>query len=100
MTFEVSQTPDLERRLRVELLMRSIQTFLSVEDLDVERAGELEAIGFHAIDALHIALAERGAAEIFLTTDDRLLRRANHESAQLRVRVENPLTWLQEIARP
>ena len=50
------------------------------------------------LDALHIAYAESGGADILLTTDDRMLRRAKHFRSQLRVRIENPYTWLEEIA--
>ncbi len=100
MGLEVGQTPDPERQLRVEMLMHSIDRSLQLEEPDVRRAEEIEALGFHALDALHVAFAERGTADVFLTTEDRLLRRAKRESARLRVRVEDPLTWLQEIARP
>ena len=41
--------------------------------------------------------AESGRADILLTTDDRMLRRAKRFRLQLRVRVENPYTWLEEI---
>ncbi len=36
-------------------------------------------------------------SDVFLTTDDRLIRRANRIRARLQVRVENPYIWLQEI---
>jgi predicted nucleic acid-binding protein len=56
-------------------------------------------LGFKELDALHIACAESGDSDIFLTTDDDLLRRAKRNSVQLCVRVENPYTWLQEIGQ-
>ena len=57
----------------------------------------LESLGFKHYDALHIACAESGGADVLLTTDDRMLRLAKRHSAQLQVRVENPYTWLQTI---
>jgi len=57
------------------------------------RAAELERLGFHAFDALHLACAEAAAADVFLTTDDRLLRAAKRHAAELKVRVENPRAW-------
>jgi len=36
-------------------------------------------------------------ADVFLTSDDRLLRRARRAQKRLRVRVENPLSWLQTV---
>jgi len=59
----------------------------------------LEAWGFSAFDALHLACAESGEVDVFLTTDDRLLRKAGTYAKQLRVRVENPLTWLREVSK-
>jgi predicted nucleic acid-binding protein len=55
-----------------------------------------EQAGFADFDALHLACAERAEVDVFLTTDDRLLRRAKRLAAQLRVRVENPATWVRE----
>lgn len=46
---------------------------------------------------MHLACAESGKADIFLTTDDRLLRRVQHCQARLYIRVENPVTWLEEV---
>lgn len=48
-------------------------------------------------DALHLACAESGNASVFLTTDDKLLSLAIRLSQQLRIRVENPLVWLNEV---
>jgi len=45
---------------------------------------------------LHIACAERGNADILLTTDDNLLRKALQNKSILKVRVENPVKWLME----
>jgi hypothetical protein len=39
-----------------------------------DRAGFLEGLGFSTFDALHLACAESGAADVFLTTGDGLLR--------------------------
>jgi predicted nucleic acid-binding protein len=61
------------------------------------RGLELAELGFKDYDALHIACAEVGNADIFLTTDDRMLRLAARQSAMLQVRIENPLRWVQEV---
>jgi predicted nucleic acid-binding protein len=57
----------------------------------------MKLLGFKQWDALHLACAESGQVDIFLTTDDKLLRLAHRVAAQLKVRVENPLTWLTEV---
>jgi len=64
---------------------------------DYERGTELQKLGFTTYDALHIACAERGQADVMLTTDARLVKRAKRVAESLKVRVENPLTWLQEV---
>ena len=92
------QTPDPEIRNRVKLLASFAHRSVEVGQGQLERAEYLEALGFHAYyDALHLACAESSTADIFLTTDDKLLRLAHRLSEQLRVRVDNPLTWLQEV---
>lgn len=58
-----------------------------------------KSLVFDAFDALHLACAERGAVDLFLTTDDRLLSRARRHKAALRVRVENPLSWYKELEK-
>src|SRR4051812_49019928 len=55
MDFEVEQTSDPDRRLRVQLLMRSVARTMVVEAPVIARAQELEALGFHSFDALHVA---------------------------------------------
>jgi predicted nucleic acid-binding protein len=56
----------------------------------------MEQLGFSGIDALHLACAESAAADVILTTDDRLLRLSTRHAALLRVTVANPLGWLQD----
>jgi predicted nucleic acid-binding protein len=48
-------------------------------------------------DALHIACAEKGKADILLTTDDALLRKVSLCKDTLKVRGENPVRWLMEV---
>jgi len=95
--YEVGQTPNMERRHRVESLIRYAGHTILVEKSIVKRASELKAIGFDAYDALHLACAEHSNADIFLTTDDKLLRLSRECSNTLKVRVDNPLIWLREV---
>ena len=95
---EVSQIPDFERRRRVEALISAGQPSSPLTAADITRTKALQALGFKQWDALHLACAERGQADIFLTTDDKLLRLAQKVADQLQVRVANPLAWLTEVA--
>lgn len=97
MDFEIEQAPDSERKERVQLLLAQAERTILVEQAQEIRVHQLEALGFHAFDALHLACAESGKVDVFLTTDDRLLRLAVRQANQLRMKVQNPLTWLREV---
>jgi predicted nucleic acid-binding protein len=96
--WEIGQTPDPERLRRVTSLVAHAHQFIPVGSSEVERAQELETWGIAAYDALHLACAERGGADVLLTTDDRLLHRSAARTSELRVQVANPLTWLREVS--
>jgi predicted nucleic acid-binding protein len=98
--FEVEQIPDALRRANVQLLLNHAQRSVRVTQAETERMQQLVALGFRSMDALHIACAEAGTADVFLTTDDRLLRRAGRVAAQLQVKAENPLSWLRKVTKP
>ena len=94
---EVSADPNSERRAQVRAVMEHVRQTCSVGANEEARGENLEVLGFKHYDALHIACAESGGADILLTTDDRMLRLAKRYQSHLRIRVENPYTWLQEI---
>ena len=60
------------------------------------RAQDWVAAGIKPLDALHVSCAEVAKADVFLTTDDRLLRAARH-AGLARLAVNNPLPWLSEV---
>jgi predicted nucleic acid-binding protein len=67
-----------------------------VTDKAAARARKLAGLGFDPFDALHLAMAEQGQADIFLTVDDRLMRLANRLEDEVQVPVKNPLAWIRE----
>ena len=67
------KTPDSERLRRVSALAAHAHHSV-VGPSEVARAQELEAWGIAAYDALHLACAESGGADVLLTTDDRFMR--------------------------
>ena len=95
---EIGKTPNKTLRTEMEVLLDLADQNVTVGTTETTRGVHLESLGFKWLDALHIACAESGGADILLTTDDRMLRRAKHFRLQLRVRVENPYTWLEEIS--
>lgn len=96
---EVNNNPNWIERSRIKSQINNAYQNVSIGRMENLRGEQLEALGFKWFDALHLACAESSNADIFLTTDDRLLRRAKRFSSNLRVRVENPYTWLQGIDR-
>ena len=94
---EIGRNPDLERRHDVLTLLEFADEVVVPHSQDAARAESLERLGFGEFDALHLACAEQGAADVFLTTDDDLLRRAHRNAQALRIRVENPVSWYKEL---
>jgi len=96
LNYELEQMPDLQRRQRMKLMTGYIQNSVILEASIVNRGQHLETLGFHAFDALHLACAESANTDVFLTTDDKLLRRATRLSQQLNVVVMSPVTWIRK----
>jgi predicted nucleic acid-binding protein len=96
--WEIGKTPDPERLRRVRSLVAHAHHSVPIGASEVARAQEMEAWGIAAYDALHLACAESGEADVLLTTDDRLMRRSAARASELHVRVANPLTWLREVS--
>ena len=94
---EISRIPDPERRRRVQTMASHSHITVVVGQEEVGRAREFENWGILAYDALHLACAESGGADVFLTTDDNLLRKSTTHARQLGFQVENPLAWVEEV---
>ena len=93
---EISKIPDDDRKQKVLLLSSITKINIVIDDEIKHRAKELYKLGFKSFDALHIACAEKGQADVFLTTDDHLLKKAVSQKEFIKVRFENPLKWLME----
>ena len=96
---EISRNPDPERRNDVNSILGFASEVVRPQTEDADRALELQKLGFGSFDALHLACAERGAVDVFLTTDDGLLSRARRHKTALRVSAENPLSWYTEVEK-
>jgi predicted nucleic acid-binding protein len=96
LNIEVSRNPDRERRRDAEALLSFANEIVAPKTAEADRARYIEELGFSPFDALHLASAERGGADVFLTTDDDLLRRARRSLGLLHIRVENPVSWCEK----
>lgn len=91
---EVAQIADQERRQRIEGALLMARSQIMVNETVESRSGELQNLGFQGFDAIHLACSETAQVDVFLSTDDRLLRRAARYHNSLTVVVDNPATWL------
>jgi len=93
---ETANNPDTDRRYEVEVLLLLATDTIPLDSQIIQRAKELEAVGYGAFDALHLSTAEAGNAQVLLTTDDRFIKRAARAVGSPRIRVLNPVEWLRE----
>jgi len=93
---EIEKTPDHVKKNEMLSLSKDISEIIYLTDKIEKRGIELCGMGFTVYDALHIACCESGEVDLFLTTDDKLLKRAKRFGNKIKVRVENPLLWIKE----
>lgn len=96
---ELAQTPNLERLRNVLAILAIAKIKVVSSQFIEERSVELVKLGFSGYDAAHIASAERSHADIFLSTDDRLINRAQRNLEVINVAVDNPVRWLMEYTQ-
>lgn len=94
---ELKNNPNEKRRKDVLSLLRYASEIPRPSALAFRRGGTLHLLGYGVFDALHLAIAEERKCDLFLTTDDRFLRKARRNLGRPSVRVENPLNYEKEI---
>ncbi len=97
--YEVDQHPDTESRERILSFLSLAQQVVEINEKILKRAEELEETGFDSYDAIHLASAELGKADVFLTTDDQILKVSNRNKNLFSFPVENPVKWLEEVLK-
>ena len=96
---ELDQTPDLERLKNVKMILAIAKIKVISSQFIEGRSTEIQKLGFSGYDATHIASAERSQADIFLTTDDRLIKKAQYNAQLIHVDIDNPVQWLIKITQ-
>lgn len=79
LAYENSLSPFPERKERVSHYVALASRFVKMSDTIKNRALLLEESGFDSLDAMHLACAEAGGAEYFITCDDTIIRKARKE---------------------
>ena len=96
---EVGQNPDLENKQRVLSFASLAHQVVEITEKILRRGEELEKAGFDSYDAIHLSSAEFGKANVFLTTDDQVLKVAARKKSLFSFTVENPVKWLEEVLK-
>jgi predicted nucleic acid-binding protein len=95
--FEIGETPSPERKRRVLKLCEKASSKIGLSEEIRLFAETLKSHGFSTYDALHLACAKQAGVDVFLSTDDKLIKRAQRYIDFIALNVKNPLTWLQEV---
>lgn len=95
--YELSKIPDADRYESVQALYLAAHERIPLTEQTEQRAAYLLSQGLKPFDSLHLALAEAHGADVFLTTDDRLLRAA--KKLNIAIEVANPVSWLMEVLK-
>ena len=92
--FENSQHPLVDRRNEIAHWGRLAAVNATASRSVVKRAEELVDYGLPPLDAAHLASAEAAGCNMFLTCDDRLMRKSRN--LQLPFRLLNPVEYWEE----
>jgi len=95
--YEIQKTPNEERQERLWSLESRATMRVEITGSILQRAEEVEKLGFKTYDALHLSFAESAEVDVFLSTDDKLLNQAQRFKKEINLAVANPLSWLQEV---
>jgi len=98
--FEVSMIDHKEKRESVRRLIDISLTDFVELSIEVEDLGRrlMEKCGLGAMDAIHIAAAVENGVNIFLTTDDEIIRKRDCIS-EFGIMVKNPVEYIEETSR-
>ncbi|WP_353572052.1 PIN domain-containing protein [Candidatus Albibeggiatoa sp. nov. BB20] len=91
--FEIGNTTDEIKKMQMLFMLDNAVSIIQLVPSIIDRAKYFETKGITAFDAMHLACAET-QADIFLTVDDKFLRKAQKLSS---LAVNNPLNWLSEV---
>jgi predicted nucleic acid-binding protein len=93
---EIENSPNIEKRNYLKRMANFVHKTIKIQNKETTRAKQLVEVGFKAFDAMHIACAESEKADVFLTTDDKLLNLAKRNKNKLNIDIRNPVLWLLE----
>ena len=93
---EIDRITNSFKKLKVLMLYSSALMHIEINDSIISRAKEFQQkSNINPFDALHLASAEHGGADVLLTTDKKFLSRATESDSK--IKVANPAIWLMEV---
>lgn len=95
--FEINQTPHPDRKNRLLKLCNAASEIIRLDEEIYAISENLKKAGFKSYDALHLACAKKAGVDIMLSTDNKLIKKAIQQANLVKMRVENPWVWLQEV---
>lgn len=93
---EIRRNPDAEKRGALLKLLENAGEIVTINDTAVSAGQGYHQMSVRGLDALHLAVAEQAACDVFLTTDDKLRRKAANLKLSSSIRVRGPIEWLVE----
>ena len=91
--YEISKNPDPKRKSAILYWRSRAAVYVDAAEPIRTSALNYEAMGLKPKDALHIASAEAAECDVFLTTDDGILKKI----VQLgKMKIENPVNFIME----
>lgn len=93
---EIEQTPIYKKRIKLYELLNKVGKCIKLNNEIIIRGKELEMYKLKPHDALHIASAEYGKADVFLTTDYKILRKFDKNQDLFQIKIINPFDFVKE----
>ena len=93
--YEMSKVSDFDKYKNAATVYKAAKSSVPFSTGIQRRANHLQRYGIKSMDALHLASAESGGAEVYLTTDDNLIKWA--KSSDTKLNVINPVRWIMEV---
>ncbi len=94
LVYENSKNPFAERKERVTSYLSIASKTIKLNDTIKNKALSLESTGIDPIDALHLAYAEFGNAEYFITCDNDIIKKATKHKDIVNLEVCTPLEFI------
>lgn len=95
--YEIRKCPEEERRAAAMALCARATARVASDEAAMQRAMALRVHGLRDLDALHLACAERGGAEVLVTTDDAFVSAARRLTPASSTRMVNPVVYALEV---